>query len=158
MLSCLIVLSVASMTARAEITATVDRDRVALGDTLRLTISANEDNEDVSSIDLRPLQADFEILQRSTSSSTSIVNGRRSHTRQVLLDITPRREGELKIPRPIEDRDLVGVAFHGGVDAPVGTDVPAAVDVIIVFLDENVAGGIDGSGPFKNVLVAVAVR
>jgi hypothetical protein len=97
-LGCLIVLSVASMTARAEITATVDRDRVALGDTLRLTISANEDNEDVSSIDLRPLQADFEILQRSTSSSTSIVNGRRSHTRQVLLDITPRREGELKIP------------------------------------------------------------
>lgn len=97
-LGCLVMLSLAGVSARAEITATVDRDQVALGDTLRLTITATEDNEDVSSIDLRPLQADFEILQRSTSSNTSIVNGRRSHTRQVLLDITPRREGDLKIP------------------------------------------------------------
>lgn len=84
-------------TARAAVTASLDRDRVALGDTLRLTITATE-NEQVNSTDLRPLLADFEILQRSTSSNTSIVNGKRSHTVQLLIDITPRREGTLKIP------------------------------------------------------------
>ncbi len=97
-LACVALLWLASATAQAEITAEVDRDRVALGDTLRLTVTATGDDEELSSIDLRPLQADFEILQRSTSSSTSIVNGRRSHTRQLLIDITARREGLLTIP------------------------------------------------------------
>ena len=81
----------------AAVTASVDRDRVALGDTVRLTITA-DGNEETSNTDLRPLLADFEVLQRSTSSNTSIVNGRRTHTRQILIDITPRREGTLKIP------------------------------------------------------------
>lgn len=81
----------------AAVTASVDRDRVAMGDTVRLTITATE-NEETSNTDLRPLLADFEVLQRSTSSNTSIVNGRRTHTRQILIDISPRREGTLKIP------------------------------------------------------------
>jgi len=85
-------------TARAEVSVTVDRDQVAIGDTLRLTITATEDGEELSSADLGPLEKDFEVLQRSTRSQTSIVNGRRSHTRQLQLDVTPRREGELEIP------------------------------------------------------------
>ncbi len=84
-------------TARAALTAELDRQQVALGDTLRLTVTATE-GEDLDDIDLRSLQQDFEILQRSSSSTTRIVNGRSSHTRQLLLDITPRREGTLKIP------------------------------------------------------------
>jgi len=85
-------------TARAEVSVAVDRNQVAIGDTLRLTITATEDGEEVSGADLGPLEKDFEVLQRSTRSQTSIVNGRRSHTRQLQLDITPRREGELEIP------------------------------------------------------------
>lgn len=91
----LVLLAVTS--ARADVSASLDRDRVALGDTMRLTITATG-NEEISSTDLRPLLADFEILQRSTSSNTSISNGQRSHTKQLLIDITPRREGTLKIP------------------------------------------------------------
>ncbi len=83
--------------ARAEVNASVDRDQVAIGDTLRLTITATE-NEDLSDVDLRPLMSDFEVLQRSTSSSTSFINGQRSSSTQLQLDITPRREGTLKIP------------------------------------------------------------
>lgn len=84
--------------ARGEVSVAVDRNQVAIGDTLRLTITATEDGEEVSNADLGPLEKDFEVLQRSTRSQTSIVNGRRSHTRQLQLDITPRREGELAIP------------------------------------------------------------
>ena len=94
---CMLALMLGGASARAAVTASLDRDRVAMGDTMRLTITVT-DNEELSSIDLRPLLADFEILQRSTSSNTSIINGRRSHVKQLLVDITPRREGTLKIP------------------------------------------------------------
>lgn len=82
---------------RAEITATVDRHQVALGDTLRLTISAT-DGEDIDDIDLRPLEQDFEILGRSMNTNTSIINGRYSSSVDLSLDITPRRQGALTIP------------------------------------------------------------
>ena len=83
--------------ALAAVSASLDRDRIAMGDTLRLTLTAT-DGEEISAADLRPLLADFEILQRSTSSNTNIVNGRRTHTKQLLIDMSPRREGSLKIP------------------------------------------------------------
>ena len=82
---------IGSATALAEVNATVDRQRLALGDTLRLTISATEDNEDISGVDLSHLEADFEVLQRSTQSNTRIVNGERSHNRQLIVEIAPRR-------------------------------------------------------------------
>jgi hypothetical protein len=83
--------------AQAAITATVDRNRVALGDSLRLTITSDGD-QNVSELPLAPLQDDFEILRRSTSSSMNIINGTRTHTRQLLIDLLPRREGQLTIP------------------------------------------------------------
>lgn len=79
------------------VTATLDRDKVSLGDSLRLTISATED-EELDDADLRALLDDFEILQRSTSSNTSIVNGRLSRTRQVIIELAPTRQGKLQIP------------------------------------------------------------
>ena len=96
-LSTALLLIVASAASQAAVTASLDRDRVAMGDAMRLTITATE-NEEMSNADLRPLLTDFEILQRSTSSNTSIINGRRTHTKQLLVDITPRREGTLKVP------------------------------------------------------------
>ncbi|MBE9538933.1 MAG: protein BatD [Proteobacteria bacterium] len=87
----------AAGSAHAELSASVDRDRVTMGDTLRLTITATG-NELIGNLDLRPLLSDFEILQRSTSSSTSIINGKKTSSRTVNLDITPRRTGTLKIP------------------------------------------------------------
>jgi hypothetical protein len=88
---------VGSFGARAELTASVDRDRVAMGDILRLTISATA-NEAINNVDLRPLLQDFDILQRSSSSSTSIINGNRTNTREVILEISPKREGTLRVP------------------------------------------------------------
>ncbi len=93
----LLVLALGGNIALGAVTAELDRDRVSLGDTLRLTITATED-EELDDADLRALLDDFEILQRSTSSNTSIVNGRMSHQRQVIIDLTPTREGNLQIP------------------------------------------------------------
>ena len=63
-----------SQFAFAELVAEVDRDRISMGDTMRLSITAT-DGEDVDGINLRPLLDNFDILQRSTSSNTKIING-----------------------------------------------------------------------------------
>ena len=66
-------LSLGATCALAAAQATLDRDRIALGDTLTLTITATN-NDDLSEASLDPLFADFEVLQRSSSSNTNIVN------------------------------------------------------------------------------------
>ncbi|MDX1733041.1 MAG: BatD family protein [Halioglobus sp.] len=83
--------------AIAAVTAIVDRDDVALGDTLRLVLTAT-DGEALGDVDLGALEADFEILQRTTTSQTNIVNGSRSSTRQLQIELAPRVEGNLQIP------------------------------------------------------------
>lgn len=93
----LLLVTLGGTVALGAVTASLDRDRVSLGDTLRLTITATED-EELNDADLRALLDDFEILQRSTNSNTSIVNGRMSHARQVIIDLTPTRQGDLQIP------------------------------------------------------------
>jgi hypothetical protein len=86
-----------SANTQAALTASVDRDRVTMGDILKLTIAAT-DNEPINNIDLRPLLKDFEILQRASSSSTNVTNGEVRQSRTVIMDISPKREGTLRIP------------------------------------------------------------
>ena len=113
-------------TAAAEVTAIVDRETLQLGDSFRLIITVTED-EELSTIDLSPLQADFDILQRSTNSQTSFVNGRRSHTKQLHIDLAPRVAGSLQIPslnvdgtftRPVTVR-VTPAAGMGSADQPL---------------------------------------
>ena len=94
---CAVALACAASGSWAAVSASLDRDRAALGDTLRLSIAAT-DSEDLDELDLLPLETDFKILGRSSSSNTSFINGAFSSSRQLLLDITPRREGTLTIP------------------------------------------------------------
>ena len=84
-------------TLKADVTATLDRESVAMGDTLRLQIVATA-GEPIDDIPLGELLTDFEILQRGTSSSTRVVNGKATSSRTINLDITPRREGDLRVP------------------------------------------------------------
>ncbi|MDZ7781963.1 MAG: BatD family protein [Halioglobus sp.] len=79
------------------VSAAVDRDKVAVGESLRLTITVSGD-EQPGEADLRPLLEDFELLQRSTSSQTRYINGRTTHTRQLLVDLAPTRQGQITIP------------------------------------------------------------
>jgi len=97
LLSVLLAALLLASPAQAALDAQLDRQQVALGDTLRLIISATGD-EDLGRIDLTPLERDFEILQRSSNSNVSIINGQRSQTRQLILDLTAKREGTLQVP------------------------------------------------------------
>ena len=75
----------------------VDRTEVALGETLRLTIRADA-GEQPSDLDLSGIEQDFEILQRSSSTSARLVGGEQSVTRTLELDLSPRRDGVMTIP------------------------------------------------------------
>jgi hypothetical protein len=96
-LLCVLALACAASGSWAAVSASLDRDRAALGDTLRLSIAAT-DGEDLDELELLPLETDFEILGRSSSSKSSFINGNFSSSRELVLDITPRREGMLTIP------------------------------------------------------------
>ena len=92
-----LIMTLGGSAAIGAISASLDRDRVSLGDTLRLTIIATE-NEKLKDADLRALNKDFEIVGRSTNNSTSIVNGRMSQARKVIIDLMPRSAGSLYVP------------------------------------------------------------
>lgn len=93
----LALLTLFSSGARAALEASVDRRQIAMGDTLRLVIETTGE-EELSDIDLEPLKRDFDILQRSSASSVQIINGQRSHTKKLVVDLSPLRQGTLRIP------------------------------------------------------------
>ncbi|MFK8049985.1 MAG: BatD family protein, partial [Halioglobus sp.] len=126
----LLFILLATSAVQAALNASVDRDRVAMGDTIRLTITAT-DGEPINNTDPRPLLRDFEILQRSSSSNTSIINGEMTSSRQLILDITPKREGSLRIPPLRVGRDETNYLLIA-----VGPATTAAGDPLIDFVAE----------------------
>lgn len=83
--------------ASAEIRSEVDRRTISMGESLRLTITGDA-SERLDQLDLAALQFDWEILSSSSSTNTSFINGSRSTTRTLTLDLLPLRDGLLSIP------------------------------------------------------------
>ena len=81
----------------AEIRSDVDRETISMGESLRLTITGDA-SERLDQLDLAALQFDWEILSSSSSTNTSFINGARSTTRTLSLDLLPLRDGILSIP------------------------------------------------------------
>ena len=90
-------LLVPGLPAQAALEASLDRYSIAMGDSVRLSLRSDDDS-DPGEADLSALQQLFEVLQRSSNMSTRIVNGERSQTRELSLELTPLREGSLVIP------------------------------------------------------------
>lgn len=84
-------------TAQAGVEATVDRNELALGETLQLTIQASGVRV-LSQPDLTPLETDFDVLGKSQSSSTRLINGEFTSSTSWTLQLAPRRAGRTSIP------------------------------------------------------------
>lgn len=79
------------------LTARISTDKIALGDTFQLTLSA--DPTDLTAApDISALNPDFHILGTSKSSQTRIINGDRSETVTWSITLEPRKTGHLAIP------------------------------------------------------------
>ena len=97
-LHCLIaiLLAIPSLPALADLQASLDRDRVAPGESVELTLQ--RDGRSDSQPDLAPLRQDFDILGRASGSSIQIVNGHMNAQVQLRLTLAPKHTGRIQVP------------------------------------------------------------
>ena len=104
---------------KQRVTATVDRTDIAMGETLRLTLTADE-AERPDEIDLSQLTKDFDILQRSSATSARIISGEQNVTRTLELELGPKRDGLLTVP---------ALSYDGRRTTPIAIKVRPQPDV-----------------------------
>lgn len=125
---------VCSLPLMAKVPATVDRTNVGVQQSFHLTIDVSHVN-DYSDMDLSVLQPGFQVLGRSSQSSTSIINGRISQKREIVLTLMPLQEGVLTIP---------AIPVGGDKTSPVQikvsplSDLPKALDSNEIILKSEV--------------------
>lgn len=83
-------------TASAAVTASLDRDQVADGETVQLVLQ--HDGSGGGDPDLGPLKKDFDVLSTSSGSNIQIVNGSMSAQRELRLTLAPKHRGKLQVP------------------------------------------------------------
>jgi oxygen tolerance protein BatD len=97
-------LSLVSVSAlAATITVTTDRTSVGLNESFAMVFESSGSVDDDP--DFSPLNKDFQILSRNTSSNMSIVNGKISSTKKWQLSVLARRAGNIPIPPVSFGRD-----------------------------------------------------
>ncbi len=84
-----------ALPALAAVTATVDKNPVLIGETLSLRIHSDGDGKEP---DLSVLDADFQVLGTSTSSQFQIINGRTQRSHEWIVQMRPKRQGQLSVP------------------------------------------------------------
>ena len=92
---CVLLLWLVFLPAQATTRAWLDREQVALGEWVTLSIETDQAG---ARPDLSSLQADFEVSARSSNSSVSMVNGTVTARTTHVTTLTPQRAGALAIP------------------------------------------------------------
>ncbi len=90
-------LMLVSSVAQAKVSTSLERTRIALGESVQLTISTDQ-KQGASGVDTTPLETDFDVLGRSSSSQVSMMNGQVKSETRIMLDLRPKRDGVLTIP------------------------------------------------------------
>jgi hypothetical protein len=127
--------------ASAALQAWLDRDRVAPGESVELTLQ--RDGRGDSAADLTPLHKDFDILGKASGSQVSVVNGRVSAQIQLRLVLAPKRDGKIQVPALTWDGErspvlTLEVGGRGGKPADNAADNAGAADAH-VFLTSTLA-------------------
>lgn len=123
-LLCLVAV-LAWMPARAQVQASLDRDRLNLGEVATLTISSSGSAD--ASPDFSPLEQDFLIYAPNQRRYSEMVNGHFSSRVEYVLGIQPRREGRLVVP-----------------SLQVGSQRTPALNLLVQAAPEAVAGAAAG--------------
>ncbi|HVY81376.1 MAG TPA: BatD family protein [Steroidobacteraceae bacterium] len=82
--------------ANAGVRASLDNDQVAPGDSVQLTLVHDGQTNDEP--DLSPLDRDFDVLGRQSSTSVQVINGSASARTELTLTLSPKRVGTLTVP------------------------------------------------------------
>lgn len=96
-LTCLLALATLPAAAEVDIHASLNRDSIALGETVELTVAVTGSIGRVTEPRLPALDY-LEIVSTSSQQSIEFVNGRMSSTRSYVFVLRPTREGKFTIP------------------------------------------------------------
>ncbi|WP_457666967.1 BatD family protein [Thiolapillus sp.] len=135
----------------AQISVKTDHSPVAVDETFQLIFTV--DGEPDGTPDFSPLEKDFEVLGTSQSRNISIVNGKASRTTRYLVNVLPRRSGELTVPSVNFGKDVSPVLKLRVQDATTGK-TPAAASGDAVFMEVSV----DENEPWVQQQVILTVR
>ncbi|EIM01000.1 hypothetical protein RHOFW104T7_01190 [Rhodanobacter thiooxydans] len=89
---------VPALASAAQVTATLDRDHVQLGETVTLNVRVEGNTGGVAAPDMRALNQDFQLLGTSQNNSLSVINGKASSELTFGVALRPRHVGVLQIP------------------------------------------------------------
>jgi hypothetical protein len=92
----ILLFSILSPSALAEIAAKLGRSQIGPGETVQLILQ-HEGQTDTQP-DLTPLLKEFEIAGRSSGSNIQIINGKMSARVQLYLTLAPKHQGKLQVP------------------------------------------------------------
>ena len=130
----LVILLHVQLSQATTITVKTDRQDVGLNESFVMIFESDGSVDDDP--DFSPLQKDFQILSRSSSSNMSIVNGKISSTKTWKLTALARREGKLVIPSISFGKDRSQPSFvnvktgRGSISKPgSGEDIFLEVEV-----------------------------
>ena len=104
-----------SLTAFAEVAATVNSTVIPYGETIQLRLQ--RDGGADTQPDLNPLKKDFDILGSGSGTNVQIINGHISSRMEMTVLLSPRRSGKIQIP---------ALQWGNEQSAPIGLDVGAA--------------------------------
>ncbi|MFD1582801.1 BatD family protein [Microbulbifer halophilus] len=93
----LILLLATTAQAADQLTATVDRNKIGIDETLKLRLRYSGD-ENGGRPDFNLLEQDFDILSRQQSNQYRVINGRAESFVEWMLTLAPKREGKLFVP------------------------------------------------------------
>lgn len=129
--------------AWATITATVDRNQVAVGQSFTLTINL-PDSGDNPNLDI--LKKNFDMFGTSTSSQTSIINGKISSQNTFSVNLIPKVAGKLMIPPIKVGNDLTN---------PINIEVSGQDSAVNAKALKNNSLYLDASIPKQNIYSGV---
>ncbi len=91
-----------------DIQVSVDRNPVSIDESFQIIFTATESPDEDP--DFSPLEQDFSILNQSTSSSSSWVNGQSSKTVKWIVNVMAKERGSLVIPAIKFGKDMSGTS------------------------------------------------
>ncbi|WP_331345691.1 BatD family protein [Cellvibrio sp. UBA7661] len=112
------------------LTASVDRDTLALTETFTLTLRYDEQINATPDYEL--LQKDFDILNTRSGTQMSIINGSMEASTEWKIALAPKRIGKLLIPSFSIDgaiSDAIEITIEGKSKSPQNTDDNVSVEI-----------------------------
>jgi hypothetical protein len=117
--------------AQAATRASLDRNQVALGGSVTLSIDSDQGG---TAPDLSPLLADFSIEGQSVNRSMQWINGSAQSTTTYVLQLAPKREGALVVPAIKLGGDLttpLPLRVAAGAPTPAGEGSDAFFETVV---------------------------